>query len=257
MPGRPYYAPGMCARKVLNPLYSGKVKPGLRRELLAAEQAGRAGYLPRPQDICRPLVIFLGGFRDSATGRFYNTARAYRDEAWPGAPYPPPPDPLWPGEGGAPNGAGAGVYQDIYYRTHDTRNQVRLLMALYQAAGQPVVLVGHSWGGASAYKAALRSAAPVALLVTLDPVSVFPLGERRKPASVARWINVWLDFGLCDRKDPSNRTARLGRPWGGRVPADEGHDFIATWPEPGLPGHAWCAEMFNYYARAAVAAIRS
>ncbi len=252
----------MCA-KVINPAYAGPVKPGLRRRLLAAEQAGNFHYLPKLEDICRPLVLFLGGFRDSASGLFYETALAYGSRAWPGAPYPPPNDPLWPGLGCAEadcpgqdgESRGADVYQDIYYRPHDTRNHVRLLMALYHAAGQPVALIGHSWGGASVYKAAVQSGVPVALLATLDPVSVFPLGKRGKPANVSRWINVWLDYRRCDLSVSSNRTALIGQPWGGGVAADENHDFIATWPGGELPAHAWCFEMFNYYVRPAVAGL--
>ena len=144
---------------------------------------------------------------------------------------------------------GLGEDQDIYYRAHDTRAHIQMLMALYHAAGQRVALVGHSWGGASAYKAALKSAAPVDLLVTLDPVSVFPLGERRKPANVRRWVNVRLDFKRADMRDSSNLTAWIGRPWGLSAKADVSYDFIDTWPGNSLPGHAWCYEMFNFYVR--------
>ena len=84
--------------------------------------------------------------------------------------------------------------QDIYYRAHDSRAHILLLMSLYHAAGQPIALIGHSWGGASAYKLAQKSLAPVDFLATLDPVSVFPLGARLKPGNVRRWINVSLDF---------------------------------------------------------------
>ena len=233
---------------VINPIPAPPKDALLRARLLHAQQAADAGYLPVPEDINRPLVIFLGGFLDATTLRFHNTALEYKDGARLAAP-PPAFSPERPFPWAESEMRGMGEAQDIYYRSHDARVHIQMLMALYHAAGQRIALVGHSWGGASVYKAALKSAAPVDLLITLDPVSRFPLGERRKPANVRRWVNVWLDFKRADMRDSSNLTAWIGRPWGLNVRADVSYDFIDTWPGESLPGHAWCYEMFNFYAR--------
>ena len=233
--------------QVINPVPAPPKGASVRARLLHAQQAGDAGYLPAPEDINRPLVIFLGGFLDATTLRFYNTALEYKNGVSLAAPPAFSPERPFPwGEGEM---RGMGENQDIYYRAHDSRAHIQMLMALYYAAGQRIALVGHSWGGASAYKAALKSAAPVDLLATLDPVSVFPLGERQRPANVRRWVNVCLDFKRADMRDSSNLTAWIGRPWGSSVEADVNYDFIDTWPEKTLPGHAWCYEMFNFYVR--------
>lgn len=224
-------------------------------ERLAREQRQNAAdYLPAPEDIDKPLVIFLGGFLDASTLRFYNTALEYRDgprfDAPPPAFSPERPFP-WPEQR-----RGAAKDQDVYYRNHDTREYILRLMERYHQAGRLIALIGHSWGGASVYKLALKSGLPVDLLVTLDPVSIFPLGERRKPRNVRRWVNVYLDFKRADMADSSNLTAWIGRPWGAGVKADVNHDFITTWPGGTLPGHAWCYEMFNFYARSELERIR-
>ena len=217
-------------------------------KLLQAKRLAAADYLPTPEEIDRPLVVFMGGFYDASTLRFYNTALEYRDG--PSLDSPPPafsperPFP-WP----EPAQHGMAQAHDIYYRCHDTRGHILRLMERYHLAGQSIALVGHSWGGASAYKLAQKSGFKVELLVTLDPVSVFPLGIRRKPHNVRRWVNVYLDYKLADLRDSSNLTALIGRPWGESAKADVSYDFIATWPGETLPGHAWCYEMFNFYAR--------
>lgn len=240
----------MFAGKVLNPVSVPPAGASKRARRSHAQRLVAADYLPELEEINKPLVIFLGGFCDGSTLRFYNTALEYRDgphvELSPERPFP------WP-EAAA---HGAGWFQDIYYRAHDTRAHILLLMSLYHAAGQPIALVGHSWGGASAYKAALKSQTPVDLLATLDPVSVFPLGVRRKPANVRRWVNVYVDFKRADLRDSSNRTACVGRPWALSAMADVSYDFIDTWPGGSLPGHAWCYEMFNFYVRPELERVR-
>lgn len=233
---------------VLNPIAAPPKGASLRARLLQAQQLADAAYLPKLEDISRPLVIFLGGFCDASTLRFYNTALEYRDG--PSLDMPSPAfSPERPFPWGEAARRGMGEDQDIYYRSHDTRAHILLLMSLYHTAGRPIALVGHSWGGASVYKLALKSPAPVDFMATLDPVSVFPLGARGKPGKVRRWINVSLDFKRADMRDSSNLTAWVGRPWGANVEADLSYDFIDTWPGESLPGHAWCYEMFNFYVR--------
>ena len=52
----------------------------------------------------------------------------------------------------------------------------------------PIVMVGHSMGGATAYNLAQR--VPTELVVTLDAVSF--ADRRRRPANARTWINVWV-----------------------------------------------------------------
>lgn len=56
------------------------------------------------------------------------------------------------------------------------------------AAGEPVVVVGHSWGGTAAFEAAGASGANVDLLVTVDPVGRGATPDR--PGNVQTWMNV-------------------------------------------------------------------
>ena len=238
--------------QVINPVPPPPQGASWRARLLHAQQAAEAGYLPALEDIGRPLVIFLGGFLDASTLRLYNTVLEYKNGPWyaDGSTTPPPAffsERPFPWDENAMRAMGEA--QDIYYRAHDTRAHIQLLMALYHAAGQRIALVGHSWGAASAYKAAAKSDAPVDLLITLDPVSVFPLGERQRPVNVRRWVNVYLDFKRADLRDSSNLTAWIGRPWGASAKADVSYDFMTDWPGTTPPGHAWCYEMFNFYAR--------
>ena len=237
----------ICTGGIINPPPIPAVGLPETERLAREQRQSTADYLPAPEDIGKPLAVFLGGFLDASTLQFYNTALEYRDgprfDAPPPAFSPERPFP-WPEQR-----RGMAGDQDIYYRSHDTRGYISRLMDVYHRAGRPIALIGHSWGGASAYKLALKSGLPVDLLVTLDPVSVFPLGERRKPRNVRHWVNVYLDFKRADMTDSSNLTAWVGRPWGAGVKADVNHDFTAAWPGGTLPGHAWCYEMFNFYAR--------
>ena len=86
----------------------------------------------------------------------------------------------------------------------------RLIEAAF-AAGEPVNVVGHSWGAIDAYVAvarALRRGARVTNLITLDPVS----GPLRRPPpwpGGAYWLNVALEPRTPDHSD--RLTDR--RPW--------------------------------------------
>jgi pimeloyl-ACP methyl ester carboxylesterase len=85
-----------------------------------------------------------------------------------------------------------------YLHTADTDDLRRDVLA--RAAGTPIVLVGHSYGGDAAYHLAqaLAKDDSVALLLTLDPVSTF--GEGRavpRPPRVRRWINVRVGSGVA------------------------------------------------------------
>jgi pimeloyl-ACP methyl ester carboxylesterase len=91
----------------------------------------------------------------------------------------------------------------------------RLIMSAARA-GEPVNVVGHSWGAIDAYVAvvqAARAGAQVASLVTLDPVS----GPLRRPPgrpSGLHWLNVTLE---PTRPDESDRLTDR-RPWAAKPP---------------------------------------
>ena len=244
----------MSEQKIINPIPPLAADAGARAKIVYAHQASAVDYLPREDSISKPLIVFIGGYCDGATRRFYNTALKYRDGFASDPDFRVSQDRL--AKAGVPSGSGVGAYQDVYYRPHTSRSDLLLLMAIYHAAGQKIALVGHSWGAATAYKLALRSPAPVEFLATLDPVSIFPLGKKFKPAKVLRWVNVRVDFKRVDMRNSSNLTAWIGRPWGFNNEADLSHDFVGIWPGEDLPGHAWCCEMFNLCVRSELEVIR-
>lgn len=89
----------------------------------------------------------------------------------------------------------------------------RLRDAIRGAArgGESVGLVGHSWGGPDAWRAAAwaaRCGLPVRRLVTLDPVGG-PLPRRFERPSPVPWLNVHAQPSTPDRSD---RLTSL-RPW--------------------------------------------
>lgn len=244
----------MPERKIINPLPPLAPDANLRAKVVHTHKVSAVDYLPQEGSIAKPLVVFIGGYCDASTRRFYNTALKYRDGSASDPDFSVAQDRL--AEAGISSGSGASAYQDVYYRSHTSRSDILLLMTLYHAAGQKIALVGHSWGGATAYKLARRSPVTVDLLATLDPVSLFPLGKKHKPAKVLRWVNVRVDFKRVDMSNSSNLTAWIGRPWGSNNEADVSHDFMSLWPGEGPPGHAWCYEMFNLCVRTELEGIR-
>ena len=66
------------------------------------------------------------------------------------------------------------------------------------AAGGPVVLIGHSFGGAAAMRVAgaiERRGRPAAVLISLDPAWPLPVAQ---PGRVWRWVNVYQRLSLRD-----------------------------------------------------------
>jgi pimeloyl-ACP methyl ester carboxylesterase len=99
----------------------------------------------------------------------------------------------------------------VVYLPNARIGRARRLIVAASAAGEPVNVVGHSWGAIDAFVAVTGAAGRgghVATLVTLDPVSG-PL--RRPPArpSGLHWLNVTLE--PC-RPDESDRLTNR-RPW--------------------------------------------
>jgi pimeloyl-ACP methyl ester carboxylesterase len=87
---------------------------------------------------------------------------------------------------------------------------LRLIEAAVRA-GEPVNVVGHSWGAIDAYAAvtgAARRGAIVATLITLDPVS----GPLRRPAAW-RPGPYWLDITLAPTSPDRSDRLTNRRPW--------------------------------------------
>ncbi|MBA3811884.1 MAG: alpha/beta fold hydrolase [Caulobacteraceae bacterium] len=75
---------------------------------------------------------------------------------------------------------------------HAGTSRVRRAIAVASRAGEGVSLIGHSWGGPDAWRAAawaVRAVLPVRGLITLDPVGG-PLRRRFEGPAPAFWLNV-------------------------------------------------------------------
>ena len=113
--------------------------------------------------------------------------------------------------------------QDIYYALHHERQQILQWVRHWQAHQHTVCLIGHSWGCQSVMDTAhdIDAKNSIEYLITLDPVSRRYINQRRKkPASVKRWVNIYIDA----KRSPlerSNLIARLGGRWDYRPFADE------------------------------------
>jgi len=93
--------------------------------------------------------------------------------------------------------------------------RVRRAIAEAAARGEAVNLIGHSWGGPDAWRAAAwaaRRGLPLRALVTLDPVDG-PLRRRFEGALGCEWLNVVADPSAPDRSDALTRLPLLaGKP---------------------------------------------
>ena len=140
-----------------------------------------------PED--KPLVIFVGGFCDSivkAMQRFYHSYEQ-------------------PGQVKA-------------YSSHLMGGAIAEQIALWKdKTGQPVVLIGHSYGGDTVVRVAeqlarRRSDQPIDLLVTVDPVSRRG-GVPRQPVTAAgRWFNSRVGDARKNLSRP-NIVALIGGHW--------------------------------------------
>jgi pimeloyl-ACP methyl ester carboxylesterase len=113
--------------------------------------------------------------------------------------------------------------QNIYYALHHERKQISKWVKHWQAHEQTVCLIGHSWGCQSVMDAAhkIKTKNSIEYLITLDPVSRGVINQhRKKPASVKRWVNIYIDV----KRSPlerSNLIAILGGRWSYRQFADK------------------------------------
>jgi pimeloyl-ACP methyl ester carboxylesterase len=88
--------------------------------------------------------------------------------------------------------------------------QVRRLIAASAHRGEPICLVGHSWGGPGAWRAAAwanSASLPLKSLITLDPVAG-PFRRRFIGDPGCPWLNVVASASSPDRSD------RLTDLWG-------------------------------------------
>lgn len=146
-----------------------------------------------------------------------------------------------------------GPYQDIGYATWDAETQLKSIALHWLANRQRVVLVGHSFGGATSLKAAQvlsEMGKEVELLVTLDPV--WKSGPWVKPRGVKKWLNTYVDYEKADGGAASpNGIARIGGPWG----ACAGADVNRVFPVLSADAHARAWDMFAFF-RSDVEAVR-
>ena len=86
--------------------------------------------------------------------------------------------------------------------------------AIYNSGFNPVVIVGHSFGGATGYY--LADNFPVKLLVTLDAISRPYEHHKRKPYLAQEWWNIWVD----DNFGKVGEVAFFPKSWRKHLPAD-------------------------------------
>lgn len=177
------------------------------------DRAADAGQDAAPPDT--PLLVLIGGASDGTLRKVGQVADRLRAR----------PD--------------AGC-REVRYVFHWQKGAVLGLVAA-QPPGRPVRLVGHSWGGHAAARAAAlgRQGRVVELLVTVDPVArgIGPAFLAEVKAGARRWIN--LRAGGAAGFDYSDLVAAIGGPYGD---APRGHaDLHLVLPHP----HAAFAAMLQ------------
>lgn len=195
---------------------------------------GRASAYYRTDAACapepRPVVVFVGGFADGLNRNVVRVFCAY-DAAW--------------------------EHTRKLYFAYDA-DRGRMMRAIQDSAdGAPMVLVGHSYGGDTAYDLADSLGARVHLLVTLDPVSPRREGQTvPRPGEVRRWINVRV--GSRPGLSSCGLAGAIGGAWGPQPAADADLRFP---PDPSKDDpdddHCKTEEMFLLQpVQAALAEIR-
>lgn len=117
-----------------------------------------------------------------------------------------------------------------YYYAHDEEDEVSAKVANLPEDIQ-INLIGHSWGGDTAAKIAMRHDGErrINTLVTIDPVTT--LGERPDFNKVSRGVSIWVNVNAVRRAgstflEPSNFVSGLGE-WG-NAPKGYAHIFISA-----------------------------
>lgn len=131
------------------------------------------------------FALFFGGAMDEWGGEMVKGS--YRDFG-----YPLTPELVWyfPWDNGS---SALDFIDELRTETHDV----------------VVALIGHSYGGDTAWDVARSTTAGVVCLITVDPVSRFRPRHPPKPASVGFWHNIWIR-GWSSRNDT---IADIGGPW--------------------------------------------
>ena len=123
---------------------------------------------------CKPLLVMYGWFGDGKSEIMKNIAKSIQGKI------------------------------DIEYYEHDEGNPSRAYIKnhLKSCPSSPIALIGHSWGGDTAYGVAADWGVKIQLLATLDAVGgrAYPglnfsefRKDLKKPKNVKKWINVWID----------------------------------------------------------------
>lgn len=117
-----------------------------------------------------------------------------------------------------------GTDVELHYFSWTNKSGALSTLAAYKAQTDDlrVALVGHSYGGDTAYLVARDAGVPIRCLVKVDAASWFTF-RIRKPTGVRRWINVWI-VGL---KNFTDVIAVLGGHWGEMTGA-ENHSVQAS-----------------------------
>ncbi|MEG2139316.1 MAG: alpha/beta hydrolase [Bilophila sp.] len=144
--------------------------------------------------LLRPLVLVVGGFLDQVLANSYRVCAQYPEELR--------------------------ARHDVWFREYYEGRAMRCLVDWYAAHGQPVALIGHSWGGDAAVNAVARKvSAHITQLITLDPVSRKG-APRQRLQNVAHWLNIYVDYNRTPLFDIPNIVARIGGPWEAVATAD-------------------------------------
>ena len=106
-------------------------------------------------------------------------------------------------------------------------------------AGDPVNLIGHSYGGDTAAAAALHTCGRVNLLITIDPVSRW---HYRGMQNIANAVNNWVDVDAEGGSlfQPSNFIAGIGGAWDGAP-----NGIANTYIQDDLVNHEDFSQMMN------------
>jgi len=116
----------------------------------------------------------------------------------------------------------SGIVQSYYNRYHTThpdsayyswRDQDAIVADINSTpAGDPIHLIGHSYGGDTAAGAALAACGKVSLLITIDPVSRFHFRDMQAiKNAVGTWVDVDAEGGSSFQG--SNFIAGIGGGW--------------------------------------------
>jgi thioesterase domain-containing protein len=129
--------------------------------------------------------------------------------------------------GGGADGYGANIVKGYaearggsFYRHYQRRAALREIRQV-SASGEPIVIVGHSWGGWSAAQVAAEATLEgieIDLLITIDPVGRLP---KRSIDALERmnalWANISRNWKNEDEKTRGDRIADWGERLGGET----------------------------------------